>query len=207
MEPHTIETFNPDKIKAISSEKKSVGNVNYTSVKFNYYGGKMPPLRVDGKFKLFRFKKDKAVIYSLSIVCNEEKEAFFENLCKVLANEACRLVPKIKPESFMLVKTSKSGRNIHAKIYTRASGKAKCKVSALFEVFATAGPEGMRFEETVKVENKRVPVQLEKLIDESFEVSCILRLYHAYVGSTISITLSVEEILITDRETSNSYFD
>ena len=193
MEPRTIETFNPDKIKVISSEKKRAGNVNYTSVKFNYYGGKMPPLRVDGKFKLFRFKNDKAVIYSLSIFCDEEKEAFFENLCKVVANEACRLVPKIKPESFELVKTSQSGRNVQTKIYTRASGKAKCKVLVL------ADDDG-NFK-------KRVPIQLEELTDESFEGSCILRFYHAYVGSTKSITLSVLEILATGRETSNSYFD
>ena len=153
----------------------------------------MLPLRVDRKFKLFRFKNDKTAIYSLSMVCDEEKEAFFENLCKVVANEACRLVPKIKPESFELVKTSKSGRNVHAKIYTRASGKAKCKVSVLVD-------DDGNFK-------KRVPVQLEELMDESFEGSCILRLYHAYVGSTKSITLSVEEILATGRETSNFYFD
>ena len=207
MEPLTIENFNPDKIKLINSEKKRAGTINYTSVKFNYNGGKMPPLRVDGKFKLFRLKTDKAVIYSLSIICDEEKEAFFENLCKVVANEACRLVPRLKSESFELVKTSKSGRNVYTKIDTRASGKAKCKVSALVEDFASAGPKGMRFEETVKVENKSVPIQLEELIDESFEGSCILRLYHAYVGSTKSITLSAEEILVTDRETSDSYFN
>ena len=54
---------------------------------------------------------------------------------------------------------------------------------------------------------KRVPIPLEELINESFEGSCILRLYHAYVGSTKSITLSVEEILVTEREASGSYFD
>ena len=54
---------------------------------------------------------------------------------------------------------------------------------------------------------KRVPLPLDELIDESFEGSCILRLCHAYVGSSCSISLSVEEILVTDRETSSSYFD
>ena len=54
---------------------------------------------------------------------------------------------------------------------------------------------------------KRVSIPLEELIDESFEGSCILRLCHAYVCSTRSISLSVEEILVTDRETSSSYFD
>ena len=54
---------------------------------------------------------------------------------------------------------------------------------------------------------KRVPIPLEELINESFEGSCILKLYQAYVGSIKSISLSVEEILVTNRETSSSYFD
>ena len=59
MKPLTIETFNPDMIKAINSEQKKAGKINYTSVKFEYNGGKIPPLRVNGKFKLFKFKNDK----------------------------------------------------------------------------------------------------------------------------------------------------
>ena len=43
MESLTIETFNPDMIKEINSEQKKAGNINYTSVKFTYDGGKMPP--------------------------------------------------------------------------------------------------------------------------------------------------------------------
>ena len=62
MEPLTIETFNPDMIKAINSEQKKAGNIHYTSVKFDYNGGKIPPLSVDGKFKLFRFKDSKGDI-------------------------------------------------------------------------------------------------------------------------------------------------
>ena len=79
------------------------------------------------------------------------------------------------------------------KIYTKTSGRAKCKVSGLVEMADES--------------RKRVPLPLEELIDGSFEGSCILRLYHAYVGSTRSISLSVEEIFVTDRETSSSYFD
>ena len=89
MEPLTIETFNPDMIKAINSEQKKSDNINYTSVKFYYNGGKIPPLSVDGKFKLFIFKNDKTDIYSLSIKCNEENERFFERLCEVVAKESC----------------------------------------------------------------------------------------------------------------------
>ena len=51
MEPLTIETFNPAMIKG----QKNDGDINYKSVKFSYDGGKIPPLRTDGKFKLFRF--------------------------------------------------------------------------------------------------------------------------------------------------------
>ena len=48
--------------KAINSEQKKSGNINYTSVKFTYDGGKIPPLRVDEKLKLFRYKNPKADI-------------------------------------------------------------------------------------------------------------------------------------------------
>ena len=67
MEPLTIETFNPDMIKAINSEQKRAGEINYTSVKLSYDGGKVPLLRIDGKFRLFRFKNPRGDIYSLSI--------------------------------------------------------------------------------------------------------------------------------------------
>ena len=125
MGPLTTETFNPDMIKVINSEQKRAGDINYTSVN-EYDGGKVPPLRVDGKFKLFRFKNSKGDIYLLSIKCNEANERFFERLCKVVAREPC-MVPKLnwrklKPDEFELVKNSKVGRSVYAKIYTRKSG-------------------------------------------------------------------------------------
>ena len=66
-------------------------------------------------------------------------EEFFESLREVIANETCRLVPrvngkKLNPDSFELVKSAKHGQNVYAKIYTRASGKAKCKVSGLVKM-------------------------------------------------------------------------
>ena len=65
---------------------------------------------------------------------NEENERFFERLCEVVAKESCRLVlklngRKLKPEEFELVKDSKFGRNVYAKIYTKKPGKVKCQVS------------------------------------------------------------------------------
>ena len=35
-------------IKAITWEQKKAGEINYTSVKFEYNRGKIPPLRIDG---------------------------------------------------------------------------------------------------------------------------------------------------------------
>ena len=121
-------------IKAINSEQKKSGNINYTSVKFEYNGGKISPLRVDGKFKLVKFKNDKTDIYSLSIKCNEKNERFFERLCEVVAKKSCRLVSKVNerkltPKEFELVKDSKVGRNIYARIYKGKSGKVKRCVS------------------------------------------------------------------------------
>ena len=56
MEPLTVKTFKPDTIKAINSEQKKAGEINYMSVKFEYDGGAIPAFRIDGKFRLFRFK-------------------------------------------------------------------------------------------------------------------------------------------------------
>ena len=36
MKPHTIETFKPDMIKVVNYEQKKAGEINYTSVKFEY---------------------------------------------------------------------------------------------------------------------------------------------------------------------------
>ena len=182
MELLTKETFKPDMIKATTWEQKKAGEINYTSVKFEYAGGKIPPLRIDGKFRLFRLKNPRGDIYSLSIRCNKENEAFFERLCDVVANKSCRLVPKVngkklKPEDFELIKDNKVGRSVYAKIYLRKSGKAKCRIS---------------------LSSPKNTIPIEELVDDNFEGSCILKLYHAYLGSTRSITLSVEEILVKE---------
>ena len=191
MEPLTIETFNPDMIKVTNSEQKRAGDINYTSVKFSYDGGKIPPLRIDRKFRLLRFKNSRGDIYSLSIKCNEENERFFERLCEAVAHESCRLVPKVngkklKAEDFKLVKDRKVGRNVYTKIYTKKSGKVKCHIS---------------------LKSPKDTIPIDELVDENFERSCIFRLYHAYLGSTKSIMLSVEEILVRDMGTMESYFD
>ena len=93
---------------------------------------------------------------------------------------------KLKAEDFELVKDSKVGRNVYTKIYTKKSGKVKCRVS-------------------LKSPKNTIPI--DELVDENFEGSCILRLYHTYLGSTKSTTLSGEEILIKEMDTMESYFD
>ena len=138
MKPLTIDSFKPHKIRAVSSDKKSVDDFSYTSVRFEYDGDKIPPLRIDGSFRISKFKNSKGLIYSLSINCDESLEEFFNELRGVIANEICRLVPKVNgkrlsPDSFELVKSGKHGQNVYTKIYTRTSGKAKCKVSGLVE--------------------------------------------------------------------------
>ena len=133
MKPRTIKTVKPDMIKVVNYEQNKAGEINYKSVKFEYNGGAMPPLRTDEKFRLFRFKNPRVDIHSLSIRCDKENKPLFRRLCDAVARESCRLVPKVngkklKPEDFDLVKDSKSGRAVYAKIFCRKSGKGKCRI-------------------------------------------------------------------------------
>ena len=190
MEALTIETFKPDKISAISADQRS-GEYNYTSVKFAYDGGEMPPMHIDGNFRLFRFRNKCGDIYSLSITCDATNELFFKELHKVISRESCRLVQNyggkiLKPEDFELVKDNMTGRSIYAKIYSKKSGKVKCRIS---------------------LGNSHNVKGVEELVDEKFEGSCIIKLYQAYIGSSKSISLSVEEILTRKIGISESYFD
>ena len=59
----------------------------------------------------------------------------------------------------------------------------------------------------VSLKSPKDTIPIDKLVEENFEGSCILRLYHAYLGSTKSITLSVEEILAKKMDIMESYFD
>ena len=92
---------------------------------------------------------------------------------------------KLKLEDFDLVKDSISGRAVYAKIHSGKSGKAKCRISL-------GSPNNT--------------INIEELVDKNFERSFILKLYHAYLGSTRSTTLSVEEIFVKEISTMESYF-
>ena len=187
MKALTIETFKTDKITAISVDDKSSGGSNYKSVKFAYDGGEVPLIRLDGNFKLFIFRNNNSDTYSLSITCDSTDESFFRELSKVIATESCKILKdkSIKPEDFKLIRGNRSGRSVYAKIYSKKSGKVKCRIS-----------QG----------SYKNAIGVEELIDEVFEGSCILRIYQAYVGSCKSISLSVEEILARKIGISESYF-
>ena len=198
MEVLMIETFKTDKITAISVEaqkgtslsageahNKSSGGSNYKSVKFG--GGEVPPIRIVGDFRLFRFRNKNSDTYSLSITCDPTNESFFRELNAVIAKESCKILKdeSIKPEDFKLIRDNRSGRSVYAKIYSKRSGKVKCRIS--------------------QGSYKNV-IGVEELVDEKFEGSCILRIYQAYVGSCKSISLSVEEILARKIGITESYF-
>ena len=183
----TIETFKTDKITAISVDDKSSGCSNYKSVKFACDGGEVPPIRIDGDFRLFRFRNKKRDTYSLSISCDPTNESFFRELNKVIAEESCKILKdeSIKPEDFELIKDNRSGRSVYAKIYSKRSRKVKCRIS--------------------QGSYKNV-IGVEELVDEVFEGSCTLRIYQAFVGSCKSTSLSVEEILARKIGINESYF-
>ena len=181
-----IETFKTDKITAISVDDKNSRVSNYKSVKFAYDGGEVPPICIDGDFRLFRFRNKNSDTYSLSITCDPTNESFFRELSKVIAKESCKMLKdkSIKPEDFKLIRDNRSGRSVYAKIYSKKSGKVKCRIS-----------QG----------SYKNAIGVEELVDEKFEGSCILKIYQAYIGFCKSISLSVEEILARKIGISESY--
>ena len=50
-------------------------------------------------------------------------------------------------------------------------------------------------------------MKINDLVDESFRGSCVLKVYQVYIGSSKTIRLSIEEIMVNDRTTKKSYFD
>ena len=75
---------------------------------------------------------------------------------------------------------------VYAKIHTRF-GKFKCLI-------------------TNKSEDKS-KLNLDDLVGEKFEGSCIIKLCQAFVGSNKSICFSVEEILVKEMKSRKSFFD
>ena len=67
MKPLIIDSFKPDNIQAVSSDKKSVDDFNYTFVKFEYDGDKIPSLRIDGLLGSLNLRKVRVqfILYQL----------------------------------------------------------------------------------------------------------------------------------------------
>ena len=180
MEALTIKTFKI-KISAVEVSERRSKDFKYKSISFAYDGGEVPPIKIDGKFRIFKFENKNGPVYSLAINCTEENESFFRKLKTALANQSCKILKDktITPESFELVKENKYGRSVFAKIYCNKSGN-----------------EG----------SYKNLIEIDEVIDENFRGSCILKVYQAYIGSSKSISLSVQEILAKDVERKESYF-
>ena len=142
---------------------------------------------MDGNFRIFKFENKNGPVYSLVINCAGDNESFFKKLNTALANQSCKILKDntITPENFELVKENKYGCSVFVKIYCNKSGKTKCRIS--------------------KGSYKNL-IETDELIDEYFRGSCILKVYQAYIGSSKSISLSVQEILAREAEMKKSYF-
>ena len=179
MEALTIKTFKTSKISAVKVSERHSKDFNYKSIRFAYDGGEVPLIRVDGNFRIFKFENNNGLVYSLVINCMGDNESFFRKLNSALANQSCKILKDhtITPENFELVKENK--------IYCNKSGKTKCRIS--------------------KGSYKNL-IEIDELIDENFKGSCILKVYQVYIGSSKSISLSVQEILAREVERKESYF-
>ena len=195
--PLTIDNFEFDKLRAKSPDTKKGENVTYYSVPFKYEDRKSL-LKVEGNFRLFKHEKKEGISYSLAIGIDDENEEFFTKLGERMAELAYEQKGKIpksfKPSDLELVKIAANGKykNVYARIYTSKSGKVNCNLSERKDINGVY---------------KRKRIDVNELADESFKGSCVLRIYRVYIGSSKTITLSVEEVMVTDLTTKKSYFD
>ena len=56
MEALTIKTFKTSKISAVEVSERHSKDSNYKSIRFAYDRGEVPPIRVDGNFRIFKFE-------------------------------------------------------------------------------------------------------------------------------------------------------
>ena len=156
MEALTIKTFKTNKNSAVEVSERLSKDFKYKSISFAYDGGEVPPIRVDGKFRIFKFENKNGPVYSLAINCEGDNESFVRKLNSALAKESCKILKDstITPENFEQVKENKYGCSVFAKIYCNKSGKIKCRIS-----------EG----------SYKNLIEIDELIDENFKRSCILK--------------------------------
>ena len=74
----------------------------------------------------------------------------------------------LKPSDFELINTTGNGKynNVYARIYKNSTGRVTCKISEC---------------KKVKGVFKRRRLKIDDLIDESFEGSCVLKVYQNYM--------------------------
>ena len=187
MKALTIKTFKTSKIFAIEVSERRSKDFNYNSIRFAYDGGEVPPIRVNGSFRIFKFENKNGTVYSLVINCTGDNESFFRKLNSALANQSCKILKDhtVTHENFEIVKENRYGCSIFVKICCNKSGKTIRRIS--------------------KGSYKNL-IEIDELIDENFRGSCILKVYQAYIGSSKSISLSVQEILAREVERKESYF-
>ena len=130
MEPLTIENF--DVSDSFISEPY-LSTYGLTLAKFISLetSKSLPPIRIDGEFKVFINKNGKNKSFSLAISVDKTNEHFFKRLEHSLSQLASEALPLTKPEDFKLIKESKNHHNVYCKIYTYPSGTPKCLYSEL----------------------------------------------------------------------------
>ena len=79
MEALTIKTFKTSKISAVEVSERCSKDFNYKSIKFTYDRGEVPPLRVDGNFRIFKFENKNGTVYSLVINCTGDMNLSLES--------------------------------------------------------------------------------------------------------------------------------
>ena len=121
MEALTIKTFKTRKISAVEVSKRQLKDFKYKSINFAYDREEVPPLRVDGNFRVFKFENKNGSAYSLVINCTGDNKSFFRKLNSALASQSCKILKdhNVTPENFELVKENKYGCSVFAKIYLR----------------------------------------------------------------------------------------
>ena len=92
MEALTIKTFQTSKISTAKVSKNRSQDFKYKSVTFTYVGGEVPPIRVNGNFRVSKFENKNGPVYSLAMSCTGDNEKFFRKLNSAIANQSCKIL-------------------------------------------------------------------------------------------------------------------
>ena len=185
MEPQTIKNFDFSESFILDPY---VGRYILTLAKFVSLEmhKSLPPIRIDGDFKVFINKNGGKKSFSLAVSVDESNEEFFKKLENSLSGLASTTLPCTKHEDFKLIKESKHYCNVYCKIYMYPSGSPKCIYSELESGKCRVKP-------------------LEDVAFEKFKSSCVVRIIHAFSGKTKGITICTDEIINYDSK--KSYYD